>query len=302
MSDEDRYELGDPESEAGPEPDPGQDGGEPSRRLDPWVLGSLVLAGVLAVGLLATFLLRRNGPGQPEPSPSPTRAVTASPSPAATAVPTPEPPLELPALDASDPLVRELLAALSARPELARWLAHEALVRTFVVSVDNIAEGRSPVRHLRFMAPEQPFATTGPRGALRIAAASFARYDVMADVLRSVEPVAAARLYRQLEPLAQQAYRELGYPDGDFGITLDKAIAELLAAPDLPEQVALVPGVLSYRFADPGLEGRSEAQKQLLRMGPRNAPLVQHWLRGFATALAAAAPAAAPARESSPTP
>jgi hypothetical protein len=304
MSDEDRYELGEPEAHAPLDPEALPELAEPAppRGLDPWLLGSIVLAGVLAVGLLVTFALRRSGSPQPEPSPSPTRSAAPSASPAATAPPTPEPPLELPALDASDALVRELLAALSSRPELAAWLAHEAIVRTFVVCVDNVAEGRSPARHVRFLAPKEPFATTGPRGALRIATASFARYDLAADVLQSIEPAAAARLYHQLAPLAQQAYRELGYPDGDFRPTLDRAIAELLGAPVLPDDVALVPAVLSYRFADPGLEARSDAQKQLLRLGPRNQKIVQGWLRRFAEALDAQAPSSQPAAEVAPTP
>src|SRR5436190_16934021 len=66
-------------------------------------------------------------------------------------------PRPLPPLDLTDPLVRELLGALSSRPELAKWLASAGLVRAFVASVENIADGRTPASHLRPLAPSRPF-------------------------------------------------------------------------------------------------------------------------------------------------
>jgi hypothetical protein len=42
---------------------------------------------------------------------------------------------------------------------------------------------------------------------------------------------------------------------------------------------------IGYAYADPGLESLTAAQKQLLRMGPRNAHTVQSSLRAIAIAL-----------------
>jgi hypothetical protein len=94
-----------------------------------------------------------------------------------------------------------------------------------------------------------------------------------------------ARLYRKLEPLLDEAYRDLGYPDGRFREPLAAAIRSLLATPVPPERVALAPAVESYRYADPRFEQLTPAQKLLLRMGQRNVRRVQAKLRELAAAL-----------------
>ena len=66
-------------------------------------------------------------------------------------------PIDVPALDESDPLVRELVGKLSSHPGVAAWLATDGLVRNFTVVVANIAEGRTPAGHLRSLAPSGSF-------------------------------------------------------------------------------------------------------------------------------------------------
>jgi hypothetical protein len=67
--------------------------------------------------------------------------------------------------------------------------------------------------------------------------------------------------------------------------TIDVASAELLrvSVPDESPEVA-EKGAL-YAFVDPKLEGLSAAQKHLLRMGPRNAKIIQDKLRAVRAAL-----------------
>ena len=61
--------------------------------------------------------------------------------------------------------------------------------------------------------------------------------------------------------------------------------------PVLRDDVELVPHAIGFRYADPTLEALTPAQKQFLRIGPRNVRLVQGKLRELGTALAAGAPA-----------
>jgi hypothetical protein len=77
----------------------------------------------------------------------------------------------------------------------------------------------------------------------------------------------------------------MGYPDLDFDDRLGQAIAELIAVPVAPEAPVLVEEVLRYEFADAELEALSDAQKHLLRMGPRNVQRIQHKLRELALAI-----------------
>ena len=211
---------------------------------------------------------------------------------AATPLPTPAPtaaPLVLPALDESDDFVREMVTALSAHSELARWLAQTALVRTLTAVTVNVATGESPRPHLLFLAPKTRFAATRAGRTLVPDPGSFAGYDVMADAVASLDPAATAALYRNLEPLFEVAFKDFGMPDTRFRTILHQAIDNLLAVPELPADVALVPHATSFRYGNPRYEQLSPAQKQFLRMGPKNVKVIQGQLRGFQQALRAEA-------------
>jgi hypothetical protein len=251
----------------------------------------LLLAAAVAAGW---YLLRPAAPPPPPPMPEPP-APAARPEPVVPAPPpappAPEPaarapePEPLPPLDESDPLAREVATSLSSRPELDAWLAPSELIRRGVASVDNVAEGKSPRDQLRPMWPREKFTVVTDGETIRPDPASYARYDALTDVFVSIDSRALVRAYRQVQPLIDEAYRDLGYPERSFDDALRGAIAELLAAPVVVGEPLLEPRVISYAYADPDLEGLSAAQKQLLRLGPSNAPRVQRKLREIARAL-----------------
>jgi len=191
----------------------------------------------------------------------------------------------LPPLDASDAFVRAAARELSRHPDFAKWLAQEDLVRLFVVSVDNVAEGLTPRKHLPFLRPQGKFLVSGSGADLRIDPSGYRRYDRIADVVSSLDAEGCAALYFRIKPLVQRSYHEMGYPGLDFEARLGQAIAELLAVPVAPEAPALVEEVFRYEFADPDLEALSDAQKHLLRMGPRNVKRIQGKLRELALAI-----------------
>jgi hypothetical protein len=251
---------------------------------------TLALVAVVATALLAVFFFVFRHPSKPAVGPSPA-PVTAAAAPPAASSPSPAPPVTLPSLDESDAFVRQVAAGLTAHPELARWLSRTALARTLTVVVANVAAGETPRPHLEILAPTQRFrAARRPARALVPDPDGFAGYDPFADAVASVDANGAANGYRALAPLFEAAYVELGHPEGGFAAALDKAIRALLAVPVLREDVVLVPHALGFRYADPELEGLTPAQKQFLRVGPRNVRLVQGKLRELATALAPPAP------------
>jgi hypothetical protein len=256
----------------------------------------LAIAALLVLALAAIYWQRwggEGGPAQPaalQPPPVAERAETRAPSPTAVAavrsesVHAPVSSEALPPLDASDAFVRAAAAEISRHPSFAEWLAREELVRLFVVSVDNIAEGLTPSKHLPFLKPRGKFLVIGSDTALRIDPSGYHRYDRIADVFSSLDAEGCAELYFRIEPFIERAYREMGYPDRDFDDRLGEAIDALLAVPVAPEDPALVEEVLRYEFADPELEALSDAQKHLLRMGPRNVQRIQNKLRELAQA------------------
>jgi hypothetical protein len=266
---------------------------EPEKKRGLLFPGTLAAAAIVAIGLLAVIFLVFRHPSTPKATPIPAApAVTAPP---AEASPFAAAGIALPSLEESDAFVRQLAAGLSAHPELARWLGRAALVRTLTAVVVNVADGETPRPHLEFLAPRQRFRVARRPARLIVPdAAGFAGYDLFGDAVASVDASAAANAYRALAPLFEAAYVELGHPEGGFPTALDQATRALLAVPVLREDAELVPHAIGFRYADPKLEALTPAQKQFLRIGPRNVRLVQGKLREVAAALAS--PSGAPSR------
>ena len=276
-----------------------------------WILG----LGVVLVGAgLAAYFLRQPGAPPPEAIPPVAEEATpssvppeAAPAPPETLPPTapdtvpeeaPEP--ALPPLAESDGLARELAGTLSQHPALAGWLATDGLIRRFVAAVDDVADGESPRPQLGFLAPREKFRVIRRGGRVFLDPRSYARYDQVADVFASLDPQGCADGYRRLQPLLEEAHRELGSTDRTFDAALRAAIARLLATPVVEGEVELKERVISYDFAAPALEERSAAEKQLLRMGPRNVRRIQEQLRAIAAPLGMAEGAARPPPEGAP--
>lgn len=280
-------ELGD--FDLGPSEEPLEGETQPVRPRGPSP-GKILLGAAVVVAALAGlgyFGLRHWGTAKP-----PAATPIPPPSLTAAAVPTPLPsPINLPSLDESDGLVRDLAKDLSRDPQFSSWLTTPDLLRTLTAVVENVVTNENPRPHLGFLAPKQPFAVIQREGRTFIDPESYRRFDGLAEAVASIDAAGSARVYGQLEPLFALAYRELGHPQGGFAKSLRNAV-DLLAHTPIPEgDVQVRPvlrPVLVYELSDPRLEALSPAQKALLRMGPANARKVQAKLAELADALSPA--------------
>jgi hypothetical protein len=255
-----------------------------------WGLAATILVILAAVGALYYFVFMKKPGAPPIPTAPAAESVAPAESEKAPAGPVGEP-LAFPAvaLNDSDPTVRDLAAALSKDPDFAKWVLTKDLIRKFVVSVDNVANGLSPKPHIDFFAPAGNFRVVRTKAGTEIDPASYSRYDTAVGIVRSLDSTAAARLYWAAKPLLQEAYNELGYPGVSFDDTLVRAMAELLETPVVEGPVRLEKKILSYTMTDETLEALSPAQKQLLRLGPKGVQTVHDKIRELAAALGIAA-------------
>jgi hypothetical protein len=251
------------------EPDP-----EPRDRRAAFVIGGLVVFAVIVVGLV---WWAKRAPVVNKPA-----AVAQAPAPVKPPEPVAPEPIDVPPLDASDSLVRQLVGRLSSHPMVARWLTTDQLIRNFTVVLVNIADGRTPTTHLEKMRPKGRFAAVTDAQGAYVDPESYRRYDAYADAVSGLDPKGTARLYETLKPRIQDAYRELGYPDGDVDSALKRAIVLLLKTPVVEGRIGLTGTSPLYLFSDDRLELLAGSQRQLLRMGPRNERLVQEKLRAIA--------------------
>jgi hypothetical protein len=95
----------------------------------------------------------------------------------------------------------------------------------------------------------------------------------------------AAQVYVNVKPLFDAAYRELGYPDGDFDEALVRAIRRLNATPDLTTDPVLLARPAYFEHEDAALRALPPVQKQLLLLGPEHRRAILGWLRRFAATL-----------------
>lgn len=243
-----------------------------------------IAVAAIAVIIVGVVVYTQFMGGEPEPEPAP----PPPPPPAVVEEPAPEPErpsIVVPPLDESDEPLRALLEGLSAHPRLADALATDGIARAFVTAVVAIANGESPAGTLRYLEPDERFAIAEREGMVVIDPASFERYTWITGVFSSLDAAGAAELYNQLEPLFNEAYREIGFPDGNFRDALDAAMNRIASTPVPEGYVEIRRGNVLWEFRDPALESLSPAQKHLLRMGPANARLVQSKIREVQAAL-----------------
>jgi hypothetical protein len=250
----------------------------PTRPIGLWISAALLIAGACAAAYVA--FVRR-------PLPAVTRSATSAPT---ATQPPPSlggnaDPIPIPPLDASDAVVRRLVQALSDSPAVTAWLTTNGLIRNFTVVVANMAEGATPARQLRVLRLSSAFRVVERDRDPYVDPRSYDRYAVIADAITALDPAGAARLYGTFKPRIEEANRELGSQDQTFDRTLERAIVAILKTPTLDGPVRLRPKGIVYAYADERLEDLTAAQKQFLRMGPRNVAIIKAKLRHIALAL-----------------
>jgi hypothetical protein len=222
---------------------------------------------------------------------------------AAEAVPAPEPVVEevpLPELAASDGVALATLAGLAGGAPLTDYVAGDAVISRIVATIDALGGRRVPDVIQAVRGPDGDFLATAveqPDPVIRneagdplpqydIDPANYQRYTAYVELLEAVNPAEAAAAVRSYRPLLEEAFRQLGYPEGNFDQRLRTVIDEVLAAPEPRQPIRLVKPEAYYVYADQELETLSAGPKALLRMGPDNAGRVKAWLAAFRAALA----------------
>jgi hypothetical protein len=252
-----------------------------ARRKVMWLIG-IVAAAAIGFGLWYWYV------SQHRPAPPPPPAVQATPPPVSAEPQIANPiPAEnagaaaLPALNDSDPLVRDSITGVLGRTAFERFLVPQNIVRHIVATVDNLPRRKVAVE-LRPLKPTPGTTAIATQGDIvTLNDANFERYTPLVKVVQGTDVKALLLVYRRLYPLFQQSYEDLGYPGKYFNDRVVEVIDHLLQAPQVQAPIPLVQPRVMYQYADADLEGRSAGQKLLIRMGPANARAIKAKLREF---------------------
>lgn len=230
----------------------------------------------------------------PPPPPAETQAAPANTPPpiqhpieeAQASAETPAAAAPVPALGDSDSAIEGALKDLLGAEALADFYLMD-MVKRIVATVDNLPREKVAPRLMPVKPVPGHFAAGGSGSSLAMAPANAARYTPYVKILSAIDTPKLIAAYVHFYPLFQQAYRDLGYPNGYFNDRLVAAIDDMLAAPEPNGPIELSqPGVF-YQFADPALEARSAGQKIMLRMGRENETAAKAKLREVRAALTA---------------
>ena len=241
---------------------------------------------LLAIGGAAYFFW----PSSPPPPPPSASAPASPPPPPAPHYAVAAPTEALPKLAESDPAMLDALKKLLDPAALAKLVVPESLIRNFVATIDNLTRDHLAMRVSPVRAASGTFKTAGQDDTLAIAAGNDARYAPYVDAFDATDPAAVVAAYVRVYPLFQQAYVELGFPNGYFNDRLVQVIDHLLDAPEPKAPVKLVSPRVLFLYADPELESRSAGQKLLMRMGAANEARVKAKLRAYRKELEAQTP------------
>ena len=262
------------------------------------IIGAIVVIVIVAVAAWWYFShvpsvdFTRNGPA---PS-GPARASTAPapiehPISEAQTGPAPATSAPLPPLEASDAAAATALASIPGASGLAELLISRGLIPHVVATVDALPRRTIGASILPLHTPAGKFAVATSSGKPTLDARDFDRYGPYMKIVEAVDSRTLVTWYVHWYPLFQQAYRELGYPQGYFNDRLIAAIDDMLAAPNAQPPVALVATQDGhYAFADPTWESLSVGQKLMIRIGPENERTLKAKLRSIRALLLGQAP------------
>jgi hypothetical protein len=250
-----------------------------------WVVGFLILAS--AAVLLYSWRANRTASHAP-----PIQASVPKAAPAAPAVqnPVPAPNVSqsqsLPPLGDSDVPLHDALSSLIGEAATAHLVKPDMIVRHLVVTIDNLSRKRAALE----LRPVRPvpgqFMVKGDDQHAIVDPANYQRYTPYVMALQMIDLKQLVPVYFHFYPLFQQAYQNLGYPNGYFNDRLVETIDNLLETPDVSGDISLVRPNVMYQFADPMLENLSAGQKMLVRMGPQNEAIVKAKLKELRAAIA----------------
>jgi len=196
----------------------------------------------------------------------------------------------VPPLADSDPAFRDALTQLAGADAVGSFLRPNAIIRNLVVTVDNLPRQKLAVEKRPVNGAAGSFLADGDELHATLDRRNFERYKPLVSVISSLDMAKTAQLYTHFYSLFQEAYQNLGYPNGYFNDRLVQVIDVLLAAPQPSGPIELVRPNVMYTFADPALEARPAGQKLLIRMGPDNEAAIKAKLMELRALITAAPP------------
>jgi hypothetical protein len=252
----------------------------------------LIGAGLIAAIIGAAVFINRPSPAdiQPEPSPPlvspPPAAIELAPASEAQldapeVIAPSDPPIEpienpLPMLEESDDPVRDALGEIPMGTIGQQYLIPSNIIERSASLIYLTSKGDVPHKLLPVARPAKPFSISDDGTQVVADASGFARYDVLAQWLESLDLDSILLSLQPFLPLFREAWSYYGEPPEDFDFAVVIALDLIASTPSVDTTEArLIKKEAVWVYEDPSIEGLAPIQKQVLRMGPENAAVVK---------------------------
>jgi DUF3014 family protein len=251
-----------------------------------WKIVVIALIAVIGIGVWGWYL-QRNLPATESASLAmPGVPPVAAPLPAAEPPqPSPTPTVERQPLVAapnslndSDAQARAAVTDFAA--QLTQWLTPDEQLRRWVVLIDQLADGKLPLKNRPLNYPMAAFTTQRADEKLLLDPANYARADLLIKIFTAIPIEHLADYYHAWRPVLDKAYSEIG-GSGGFDKRLRTAIKRVLKVQSLKTPAELIRPITYYKYADSTLESASDVEKLMWRLGPENTKRVQDYLRAL---------------------
>lgn len=207
--------------------------------------------------------------------------------------------IPLPDLPESDSLATEALSDLVGEAEAVRYFVADDIISRAVAQIDALDSQQIPESIQVMRGPQDAFIAIEDPDPEQVIVnelgdpipqylsdpANQQRYTPYVEMLEAIDTDTLVAMYERNYPLFEEAYQQLGYPEGDFAERLKTVIDELLATPEVNEPVRYIKPEAFYLFADEELEALPAGQKLMIRMGSDNAERVKSRLLEIREAL-----------------
>lgn len=207
---------------------------------------------------------------EPTPSLTPEPVLPAEIVPAE---PTPEP---LPSLFESDDPVRDALADIPLGTAGQQYLMPSNIIERSASLIYLTAQGDVPYKLVPIARPKVQFPFVDDGMQVVADPDGFTRYDPITRWIERLDAAALVDAFARFLPLFREAWGFYGEDPTYFDLAVIETLDTIIATPEIDvTEERLIRKEAVWIYENPAVESLAPMQKQVLRMGPRNASAVK---------------------------
>ena len=189
----------------------------------------------------------------------------------------PEPTVEpLPSLFESDDPVRDALADIPLGTAGQQYLMPNNIIERSASLIYLTAQGDVPYKLVPIARPKAKFPIVDDGTQVVADPDGFTRYDPITGWIESLDAPALVDAFADFLPLFREAWGFYGEDPNYFDLAVIETLDTIIATPEIDiTEERLIRKEAVWIYEDPGIESLAPVQKQILRMGPRNASAVK---------------------------